>query len=188
MIHVCHQGTTRVNDRDQALQAAQDALDVSLRKARLEQSAHHEAVAAITDAQTLRLQVLHDELAPVVRSRRESSEFIELALIQGDPPRLWIDLTSYVTMAPDPRTYRLVQDTREGSQALFETRNRAEMLSRVTDFIAHRTIVRQRELPANIATKAVPAGRYSTAALFLAWLTGLSFGVLALFVAGVLLS
>ena len=143
---------------------------------------------AIRDAQTLRLQVLHDEFAPIVHARREASDFMDLALVQGDPPRLWLDLTSYVVMAPDPRTFRLVQDTRDGAEALFETRKRPEMLAKLTEFAAHRTVERQRALPTRRRAGARPAGQYSTAALLLAWLTGFSFGALALIVAGVLFS
>ena len=108
--------------------------------------------------------------------------------MQGDPPKLWLDLTSYVMMAPDPRTFRLVQDTRDGHLTLLETKNRAEMLEKVTEFIANRTIIRQRELPATAWNPPVSPGQYSTAALLLAWLTGFSFGVLVLYVAWVLLS
>ena len=141
-------------------------------------------MTAIRDAQSLRLQVLKDELEPVVAARREARDFVELALIAGDPPRLWIDLTSYVMMAPDPRTFRLVQDSREGPQTLVETRDRAEMASKITEFIAHRTIERQRELPVTTAPSPVQLGKYSTGSLILAWLTGFTFGVLALFVLG----
>ena len=189
LIHVCHQGTTQVNDRDrdlQADQAAQAALDRSLAEARLKQSAHHDAVTDIRDAQTLRLQVLHDELAPLVRARPETAGFIELALIAGDPPRLWIDLTSYVTTAPDPRTFRLVQDTRQGHNILLETKNRSEMHKKVVEFIAHRAVQRQRELPQTGPNQPVPGGQYTTPALILSWLTGFSFGILMLYLAWVL--
>jgi len=180
------QGLTQVNDRDPDFQAAQDALDASLAEARLQQSAHHDAVSAIRDAQTLRLQVLHDELAPLVRARPETAAFIDLTLMHGDPPRLWIDLTSYVTTAPDPRTFCLVQDTKKGQSILLETKNRSEMHKKVTEFIAHRTVQRQRELPQAAINQPISRGHYTTPALILAWLTGVSFGVLMLYVAWVL--
>ena len=176
-----------MNEPTTDLQAAQKALDASLRIARQQQSAHQGAVVAIRDSQTLRLQVLHDELVPVVKARHETSDFIELSLIQSDVTKLWLDLTSYVTMAPDPRTYRLVQDTREGPKTLFETKIRAEMHAKVVEFIAHRTVIRQREMPQTVENAQPSQGRYSTAALILAWLTGFSFGVLVLFVARELL-
>src|SRR5262245_28849469 len=95
-------------------------LSGALRQARLAEAAHFEAVLDIRDAQTLRLQVLKDELSPVILSNAEAASFIDLALVPGDPPRLWIDLISSVVMAPDPRTYRLVQDAAAGRQTLLE--------------------------------------------------------------------
>lgn len=86
-------------------------LNGALRQARLAEAAHFEAVLDIRDAQTLRLQVLKDDLAPAVLANVEAASFIDLALVPGDPPRLWVDLITSVVMAPDPRTYRLVQST-----------------------------------------------------------------------------
>src|SRR5262245_42341701 len=89
-------------------------LDGALRRARLAEAAHFEATLDIRDAQTLRLQVLKDELQPLVTSRPEAEAFFELALVPGDPPRLWLDFITSVVMAPDPRTYRLIEDSHAG--------------------------------------------------------------------------
>jgi hypothetical protein len=153
----------------------------------LAEAAHLEAVLDIRDAQTLRLQVLKDGLAPAVLANSETASFIDLALVPGDPPRLWIDLITSVVMAPDPRTYRLVQDGHGGRQTLLETANREEMIERVEQHIAHRLITREREKGAVAAPQPRLVG-HSTGALILAWLSGFSIGVLALFVAGILIS
>src|SRR5436305_446464 len=105
--------------------AASRNLDQALRQARLKEAAHLEAVIDIRDAETLRLQVLKDDLVPIVASKREAEEFFDLALVPGDPPRLWIDLATSVVMAPDPRTYRLVEDSHVGRDTLLETQDRA---------------------------------------------------------------
>jgi hypothetical protein len=157
-------------------------LDAALRSARLAEAAQFEALMNIRDAATLRLQVLKDDLEPVVKARREADSFIDLALVPGSPPRLWIDMVSYVLMAPDPRTYRFCQDTTGGQKVLFETAERAEMVDRITVYIAHRVIDRQRHLvvPASetwLAARRAPG----TAALLLAWLSGFSLGALAFF-------
>ena len=96
-------------------------LDEALRQARLKEAAHFEATLDIRDAETLRLQVLKDDLAPIVASRREAADFFELALVPGDPPRLWLDFITSVVMAPDPRTYWLVEDSQAGRETLLET-------------------------------------------------------------------
>jgi hypothetical protein len=162
-------------------------LDGALRQARLAEAAHFEAALDIRDAQTLRLQVLKDDLAPLVASRREAEDFFDLALVPGDPPRLWLDLISSVVMAPDPRTYRLIEDSHGGRETLFETQDRSAMVEHIRQHMAHRLIVRARRM-------AVPAGEaqkqhgYSTGALILSWLSGFTVGMLALFIAGIMIS
>jgi hypothetical protein len=158
-----------------------------LGEARVASAAHYEAILDIRDAQTLRLQVLKDELLPFVASRREADSFFELALMQGDPPRLWLDLISSVVMAPDPRTYRLVEDTHGGRETLYETTDRASMVERIKQHMAHRLITRARSM--TIPTGAwVKQTGYSAGALILSWLSGFTVGLLALFIAGIMLS
>lgn len=162
-------------------------LNGALRQARLAEAAHFEAVLDIRDAQTLRLQVLKDELAPAILANAEAASFVDLALVPGDPPRLWIDLITSIVMAPDPRTYRLVQDGPGGRQTLLETADRVEMVDRVKQHIAHRLIARERE-KTGIKAQGPKLLGYSTGALVLAWLSGFSIGVLGLFIAGILIS
>ena len=90
-------------------------------------------------------------------------------------------------MAPDPRTYRLVQDTNEGHQVLSETSDRSEMLNYLKEFVAQRAVVRQRALVSNGGPRSSGRTRHSTAALILAWLAGFSLGVLALLALGIVL-
>jgi hypothetical protein len=161
-------------------------LDEALRQARLKEAAHFEAALDIRDAQTLRLQVLKDDLAPIVASRREAQELFDLALVPGDPPRLWLDLITSVVMQPDSRTYRLVEDSQAGREILYEARDRAQMVERIKQHMAHRLVARARRM-------ARPSGepirrRYSAGALILSWLSGFTIGFLALLIAGVLIS
>jgi hypothetical protein len=162
-------------------------LDEALRQARVKEAAHFEAALDIRDAQTLRLQVLKDDLAPLVASKADASEFFDLALIPGDPPRLWVDLITSVVMAPDPRTYRLIEDSHAGRETLFETQERHEMVERIRQHMAHRLIARARRMALPVAEMLKRPG-YSAGALVLSWLSGFTLGVLALFVAGVLIS
>jgi hypothetical protein len=162
-------------------------LSGALRQARLAEAAHFEAVLDIRDAQTLRLQVLKDDLAAVISANAEIASFVDLALVPGEPPRLWIDLITAVVMAPDPRTYRLVQDSPGGRQTLFETGDRGEMVEKVKQHVAHRLVVRERERVGVAAPKPTRIG-HSTTALVLAWLSGFLIGVLTLFIVGILIS
>jgi hypothetical protein len=151
----------------------------SLRRARLAQSAHFDALADIRDAQTLRLQALREDLAAVVEDAR-LKDFTDLALIPGDPPKLWIDLVTYVVMFPDPRTYCLIQDRSSGHESLFSSRDRAEMVKSIGERIAHRLVERERMLqPGN--NRQLIVG-HSSAALLLAWLSGFCLGAVVLLI------
>ena len=109
--------------------AGHDDLSGALRKARLAEAAHFEAVLGIKDSKSLRLQVLKDDIAPLIAATPEAANIFDLALVPGEPPRLWRDLISFVVMEPDYRTYRLQQDNQGGREALFETADRAEMVN-----------------------------------------------------------
>lgn len=164
------------------------SLDQALRKARLAEAAHFDALLDIRDAATLRLQVLKEELQPVIAGRRDVGEFVELSLVPGFPPRLWVDLVSYVIMAPDARTFRFQRDTSAGHEVLFETVNRKEMAEKVTAYVAHRLIERQRLMAASSKDTPAASPAYSGLTLVLAWFSGFALGVLALFLALALLS
>lgn len=146
----------------------------ALRQARAADAAHLEAVRGLSDAKSLRLLALKDELAGFVASSAEARAAFELALVPGDPPRLWIDLTASVVMEPDPKTYRLVRD----GHGVFETADRAEMVQQAKLSMAHGIIARRRQ-------QAVPnhnrvGGSASVAALILAGIGGFFLGALTL--------
>jgi hypothetical protein len=173
------QEVTGVNANGANHQPPGGRMDAALRSARLAEAAHFEALMNIRDAATLRLQVLKDDLDPVVQSRPEADRFIDLALVPGDPPRLWIDMVSYVSMAPDPRTYRFCQDTAGGQRVLCETADRADVAERITAYVAHRVIDRQRHIVEPVGDIRPARRAYGWGALLLAWLSGFSLGALA---------
>lgn len=181
------QGSKRVADPLSRPAAGESTeLDEALRQARLKEAAHFEAALDIRDAQTLRLQVLKDDLAPIVASRCEAQEFFDLALVPGDPPRLWLDLITSVVMQPDSRTYRLIEDSPTGREILYEARDRAQMVERIKQHMAHRLVARARRM-ARPSDEPIRR-RYSAGALILSWLSGFTIGFLALLIAGVLIS
>ena len=161
-----------------------DDLKAALRRARLTESVHFDAVLEIRDAETLRLQVLKDDLAPIIATYPDAAALFDLALFAGDPPRLWIDLVTSVTMGGNGRTFCLIQDTQAGRETLFETTDRAEMTARLKQHIAHRLVARERVMAVPPRQPAIHG--YSQGALILAWLSGFSIGVLALIIAGLL--
>ncbi len=141
----------------------------ALRQARAADAAHREALYALSDAKSLRLRILKDELAP---------EVLELTLVPGDVPRLWVDLITFVVMEPDPKTYRLVQHGEGSREVLLETADRAEMVRQVKLVLAHGAISRKRREGQLRLTPERGRG-YPAAALIFAGLGGLVLGVLA---------
>jgi hypothetical protein len=154
-------------------------LSSALRKARLAEAAHFEAVQSLTDSKSLRLQVLKDDLAPLVAATPDAVTLFDLALVPGETPRLWVDLISSVVMEPDYRTYRLCQDSDAGRQTLFETANRGEMADYVKAYMAHRMVARAKTAAAAGRPFAAAQG-YSTGAVIYAWFTGFTLGILML--------
>jgi hypothetical protein len=150
----------------------------ALREARLAEAAHFEAALDLRDSKSIRLQLLKDDLAPVIQSSAAAAELFDLALVPGEPPKLWIDLISYVVMEPDPRSYRLLQDRQDSRETLFESANRLEVADFIRRHMAHRLIARERQA-ASAALSPTLKG-YSTASLILAWTSGFALGALVL--------
>ena len=111
--------------------------------------------------------------------------FLDLQLVAGYPPRLWLDLVSSVVMASDQHTYRLIEETDDGHEVLFESRDRSQIVERIMHYMAHGLVAPDRHLTS--AGEVSMRRGYLTGALILAWLSGLAVGILGLFVAGVIL-
>jgi hypothetical protein len=161
-------------------------LDAALRRAREFEAAHFEAVLAVRDAELLRLEALKADLAPIVAAHDRAKEYFDLAISPGEPPRLWIDLLGSVTMAPDPRCYRLTQDLQSGREVLLETTDRAEMVEKIKEYMAHRLVARERLIATSTRPRPQP-DRYSASALLLTWLAGFAAGALAVAIAFIIL-
>lgn len=166
----------------QAEITAGNGLRTALREARVAEAAHREAVAAIRNSKSLRLQALKLDVDAAMAGSPEARRNFDVAIFPGDPPKLWIDAISFVEMEPDYRTYRLVQDTHGGRETLCETADRDEMVEQVKRLMAHRIIARERQI-AGTAPASRPQAIYSSGAIVLAWLTGVALGALALLAA-----
>jgi hypothetical protein len=162
-----------------------DGLASALREARRAEAAHFEAALELRDSKSLRLQLLKDDLLPLVNSSPEARELFDLALVPGEPPKLWIDLISFVVMEPDPRSYRFLQHRQDRREILFETADRELMAAAIRRHMAHLMVARERQSAA-IPPPAPPPG-HSSASLILAWVSGFAFGALALLGAAIYL-
>jgi hypothetical protein len=155
-----------------------DGLASALRAARQAEAAHFEAALELRDSKSLRLQLLKDDLRPVIASSPEARELFDLALIPGEPPKLWIDLISFVVMEPDPRCYRFLQHRQDSREILFESADREQMAAAIRRHMAHLVVARERQTVA-LPPPAPPSG-FTSASLMLSWVSGFAFGALAL--------
>lgn len=172
------------------------SLRAAIRKARLSQTERMDVIVDLREAEQARLDILFDELQPVFDEMPDNYDQFECALVPGDPPRLWIDMLTYVVMASDKRTYRLVKDVRDGRRVLQETTDKSAMADHVTDYLAHRVIERERALESEVHNDIdepeeppVEIYRgYSGMAVFLSLMCGVFLGMLGLFLIGALVT
>jgi hypothetical protein len=160
-----------------------DQFTVALKTARLAEAAHVEAIVHLNDARALRLQVLLDAVQAKLANNSRAQELLELHVVQGAQPRLWVDLVSSVVMEPDPRSYRLQQDSEISSQILFETQDMGEMAAYIIRHLARHVVVREKVA----AISAAKPKTYSVNDMIYVWLMGIVFGSMALLILGLYL-
>ncbi len=154
----------------------------AIRKARTIQAERTDVIVELQAAEVARLEVLAEELEPVFAEIPGAGDQFECSLVPGNPPRLWIDMVSYVAMAADKHTYKFVRDTRTGRKVLAESAETQDLKGAITDYIAHRVIERERALEAGGGFDEGTAMRgHGGLTLGLSFLAGICVGVIAVF-------
>jgi hypothetical protein len=125
-------------------------LSDAMRDVRIAKAERNDVVIDLKDADRARLEILADQLKPVIEDIPPSDDQFDFAVSTGLQPRLWIDATSHVMMGRDRRTYRFVRDTRLGRVVLSETADIKEVADRVTNYVAERIVERQRMLDGDL--------------------------------------
>ena len=92
------------------------------------------------------LRSLADELHPIMQEIDETDSRFDFGMSHGGKPRLWIDMTSFVSMGLDNTTYRFLKDTRMGRIVLAETTDQSHLADIVSDYVAERIVERERML------------------------------------------
>src|SRR5215470_1089447 len=121
-------------------------LRAAVRDARVESAERSGIIVELRDAEAARLAALNDALDPLFAAVPADLEMFDRGISAGETPRLWIDIVGYVAMGRDKRTYRFLQDTRNGRIVLAETTEVAEMVEAVTKYVARRLVERERAL------------------------------------------
>jgi hypothetical protein len=130
---------------DQAGKATR-TLAETIRTIRMDEAERTGVVVALREADIARLDILHDRLKPVLADIPRGVDLFDVAVTPGATPRLWVDMIAFVEMARDKRSYRFLQDTREGRRIMIESADPQEVADRITAYIARRLIERERLL------------------------------------------
>jgi len=120
------------------------SLKAAIRRVRTAEAERSDVVVELRDAERARLEMLADELRSVFAEIPEDNDAFVLSVSGGTPPRLWIDMTSFVVMDRDRRTYRFLKDTRLGRTVIIESTEMDDVADRVTNYLAERIIERER--------------------------------------------
>ncbi len=122
------------------------SLKETIRKVRTAEAERSDVVVELRDAERARLELLADELRGVFAEVPDDNDQFIFTVAAGTPPRLWIDMTAFVVMARDRRTYRFLKDTRLGRTIVLETAKLEDMGDTITHYVAERIIERERSL------------------------------------------
>jgi hypothetical protein len=142
----------RVNGKDVPAGEAADLsrprsrLKFALRRARVDEAERSEVIAELRGAEIARLEMLKEEVAPLLAEIPQGVDFFDMGLVPGDHPRLFIDMIGFVEMGRDRRSYSFVQDTRHGRVILAESERLEPMVEAITNYIARRLIEREKAL------------------------------------------
>lgn len=129
---------------DQASDNKVRRLSDAVRRVRIAESERVDAIVDLHEAEKARLSALAEALEAVFAEVPADDDFFLFNIAGGMQPRLWIDPTSHVVIGRDRRTYRFLKDTRLGRVVIRETPDLEAMADSVTDYIAEKTVERER--------------------------------------------
>ena len=127
----------------------------TIRDVRTAETERADVVVELRDAERARLELLAEELRGVFAEvPAEDDQFI-FTVAPGTPPRLWIDMTAFVVMGRDRRSYRFLKDTRLGRTVIVESAELADVADTITHYVAERIIERERAIEGDWLVKRV---------------------------------
>ena len=125
---------------------AERSLDQAVSLARDRLADRDDVVVEMKAAERGRLELLVEELRPLIDGVDPEDARFEFGLSHGARPRFWIDATTFVQMGTDRRTYRLLKDRLHDRRLIAETGELAIMADAVSAYIAERVLERRRAL------------------------------------------
>ncbi len=128
------------------------SLSAALRRARVENADFSAAATDIRSAEIAKLELLKDQLCPILDQLPKDCDLFDIGVAPGDRPRLFIDQIGFVEMERDRRSFRFLQDTRHGRITIADTESAEVIIEAITTYIAHRLIERERALASDYAS------------------------------------
>jgi len=123
-----------------------------------------DVVVDMRDADRARLELLAEEIRPVLADIDPSDDRFDFGVSAGLQPRLWIDAVAHVHMGHDRRVFRFVRDTRLGRVIMSDTSDMATTADAVSRYIAERVIERERILAGDFESMKADASRRTSEA------------------------
>jgi hypothetical protein len=145
------------DNRGEKLRSLRD----TIRTVRTAEAERSDVVVELRDAERARLEILAEELRSVFAEVPAEEEQFIFAVAPSSPPRLWIDMTTFVVMGRDHRTYRFLKDTRLGRTVILETAKIEDMADTITHYVAERIIERERAMEGDWLVKRARADEAS---------------------------
>ncbi len=124
--------------------AASRSLREAIRKARLEEAERLDRSADHRDGEIARLELLKAELEAVFAELPAHDDRFSLVLVPSRPARLWIDLFTYAAIDDATGSYLFVRNSEAGRRTLYSSTNIADMADRITRYVAHEVVRRER--------------------------------------------
>jgi len=135
------------------------SLNDAIRKVRIAEADRSDGFVDLQEAERARLEMLADELRSVFAEVPAENDQFVFQMSTGSQPRLWIDMTAFVVVGRDRRTYRFLKDTRLGRTVLLESASLDDVADLVTSYIAERVIERERAIEGDWVSKRISRER-----------------------------
>ncbi len=118
----------------------------AMRKVRIAEADRSDGFVDLQEAERARLEMLAEEMRDVFADVPADDDQFIFTVSTGSQPRLWIDMTAFVMVGRDRRTYRFLKDTRLGRTVILESASIDDVADTVTNYVAERIIERERAL------------------------------------------
>lgn len=131
----------------------------AIREVRIAHAERNDVLVDLREAEQARLELLADALEGVFDDLPADHEQLLLGILPGQPPRFWVDATSFVMMGRDKRQYQFVKDTRLGRTVLAENASVDAIADAVTRYVAERIVERDQAVESDWLTRTAPRRR-----------------------------